>query len=131
LADDSGIEVDALGGRPGVYSARYADGEAAANAKMLDELRDVAPARRTARYRAVVVVAWPDGTTLSAEGTCEGSILDAPRGGGGCGYDPIVRSSDLGRSLGEAPAEAKAGVSHRARAMRALGAVLRSRGIVG
>ena len=131
LADDSGIEVDALGGGPGVYSARYADGEAAANAKMLAELRDVPAERRTARYRAVVVVAWPDGTALSAEGTCEGSILEAPRGQGGFGYDPIFRSSDLGRSLGEAPAEAKAGVSHRARAMRALGAALRSRGIVG
>jgi XTP/dITP diphosphohydrolase len=131
LADDSGIEVDALGGLPGVGSARYAESEAAANAKLLDELRDVPEERRTARYRAVVVLAFPDGRTEWTEGTCEGAILTAPRGTGGFGYDPVFRPSDLGRSLGEAPADAKVAVSHRARAVRALGAVLRSRGIVG
>jgi len=129
LADDSGIEVDALGGGPGVHSARWAPSEAAANAKLLAALRDVPEARRTARYRAVVAVAWPDGATVTAEGTCEGRIAEAPRGTGGFGYDPVFFSFDLGRTCGEAPAADKARISHRARAMRALGQALHGRGI--
>jgi XTP/dITP diphosphohydrolase len=121
LADDSGIEVDALGGRPGVYSARYAASEGAANAKLLAELRDVPDGRRTARYQAVVVLALPDGRLFDDRGTCEGRIAGAPRGDGGFGYDPIFVSTELGRVVAEASAEEKARVSHRAQAVRALG----------
>jgi XTP/dITP diphosphohydrolase len=126
LADDSGIEVDALGGAPGVRSARYAPSPEAANVKLLAALRDVPPARRTARYRAVVVVAWPSGVTLSAEGVCEGRIAEVARGSGGFGYDPIFVSLDLGKTCGEASVAEKAAVSHRA---RAIGRSLHSRGI--
>ena len=130
IADDSGIEVDALGGRPGVLSARFADGEAACNTRLLEELRDVPSSRRTARYRAVVALAFPDGRAVSADGTCEGSIGLSPRGTGGFGYDPLFVSAELGRVVGEIGAEEKARISHRARAMRALGAALQARGIV-
>ncbi len=130
LADDSGIEVDALGGGPGVWSARYADGEAACNARLLEELRDVPSSQRTARYRAVVALAFPDGLVVSADGTCEGSIGLSPRGTGGVGYDPLFVSAELGRVVGEIGAEEKGRISHRARAMRALGAALQARGIV-
>src|SRR6185436_954309 len=95
LADDSGLEVDALGGAPGVWSARYAGtgGDAANNAKLLGALRDIPPDRRTARFRAVLAladVAGPLGdAVITAEGVCEGVVLDAPRGTGGFGYDPL------------------------------------------
>jgi XTP/dITP diphosphohydrolase len=130
VADDSGIEVDALDGRPGVHSARYGASEASRNEKLLGELRGVPAERRTARYRAVVVLAFPDGTGLEGEGTCEGRITEAPSGTGGFGYDPIFWSSDLGQVVGDATAEAKSRISHRARAMRALGHALQARGIV-
>ena len=130
LADDSGIEVDALGGAPGVRSARYATSEAAANAKLLDALRDVPEPRRTARYHAVVVLAFPDGTELDADGTCEGRIATAPEGDGGFGYDPIFVATELGRAVGTVTAAEKARVSHRARALRALGRALQRRGII-
>ena len=135
-ADDSGIEVDALGGGPGVHSARWAgdggrgtgDGEvdAANNALLLERLRGVPPERRTARYRCVVAfVAMPDADPLVVEGMCEGWVLDVARGTGGFGYDPLFWSLDLGMTFGEAPAEAKQRVSHRGRAFRALIEVLR------
>src|SRR5712671_7830044 len=92
LADDSGIEVDAFAGRPGVLSARYGgDGlsDVERNTLMLRELAGVPPARRTARYRAVIAVTGPDGREATVEGTVEGMILDSPRGPGGFGYDPI------------------------------------------
>jgi XTP/dITP diphosphohydrolase len=120
LADDSGIEVDALGGRPGVLSARYGgegltDGER--NALMLRELADVPPERRTARYRAVVAVTAPDGREATVEGTVEGVLLDAPRGTGGFGYDPLFYYPPLGATFAETTPEAKHAVSHRGRAM--------------
>ncbi len=130
LADDSGIEVDALGGAPGVLSARYGPSESAANERMLAALRDVPADRRTARYRAVMVLSWPDGAELTAEGVCEGRIAETSRGTGGFGYDPIFFSTDLRKVVGEATAEEKAGISHRARAIRALGRALHIRGIV-
>lgn len=129
LADDSGIEVDALDGRPGVYSARYDATEESRNAKLLGELRGVPSARRTARYRAVVAVALGD-VVVTGEGTCEGRIVEAPRGSAGFGYDPIFWSNDLGQTIGESTDEEKARVSHRARAMRALGRALQARGFV-
>ena len=135
-ADDSGIEVDALGGAPGVYSARWAGEEgkgkgeegveAANNALLLERLRGVPPERRTARYRCVVAfVAAPDADPLVVEGMCEGWVLDVARGTGGFGYDPLFWSLDLGMTFGEAPDEAKQRVSHRGRAIRALIEVLR------
>jgi XTP/dITP diphosphohydrolase len=127
LADDSGLEVDALGGAPGVISARYAGepcDDAANNRKLLDELRGVPPDRRTARFRCVVAFADPAGAlgaeVLTAAGSCEGVILDAPRGTGGFGYDPLFYCPELGATFAEAGVGPKGGVSHRARAMRAL-----------
>jgi XTP/dITP diphosphohydrolase len=135
-ADDSGIEVDALGGVPGVHSARWAgergagrkerDVERANNRLLLERLEGVPAERRTARYRCVVAfVSAPDADALVVEGVCEGWVLDEPRGTSGFGYDPLFWSLDLGMTFGEAPAEAKQGVSHRGRAFRALIEVLR------
>ena len=131
LADDSGIEVDALGGAPGVRSARWAESEAARNAKLLDALADRPPGERCARYRAVMALAFPDGRVLTGVGTCTGRIADAPRGSGGFGYDPLFIADELdGRTCGEVSAAEKTRVSHRARAVRDLGRVLRTRGIL-
>ena len=120
LADDSGIEVDAFGGRPGVLSARYG-GEGFTdpdrNALMLRELADVPPARRTARYRAVIAVTAPDGREATVEGMVEGVLLDTPRGTGGFGYDPLFYYAPLGATFAEITPEAKHAVSHRGRAM--------------
>jgi XTP/dITP diphosphohydrolase len=127
LADDSGLEVDALGGAPGVWSARYAGGhgdDAANNARLLRELAAVPPAARTARFHSVLAVADPAGplgdAVLVADGRCEGVILDAPRGTGGFGYDPLFYSPELGATFAEAGVGPKGHVSHRARAMAAL-----------
>lgn len=129
LADDSGIEVDALGGKPGPRSARFA-GEDATDEQNLDALlRAVAgvPAGgRTARYRAVALVAWPDGRTVSAEATCEGSLLKKPRGDGGFGYDPIFLPEGWDRTMAELSPEDKDRVSHRGRSLRALAERLRT-----
>ncbi len=119
LADDSGLEVDALGGAPGIHSARYA-GAAQDNganlAKLLQALAGVPEAQRTARFRCVLVVARPDGQTLVAEGSCEGRITDAPRGSGGFGYDPVFFYPPAWKTFAELPAAIKNQVSHRARA---------------
>ncbi|HEU4762362.1 MAG TPA: non-canonical purine NTP pyrophosphatase [Gemmatimonadales bacterium] len=120
LADDSGIEVDAFGGRPGVLSARYGgDGltDPDRNALMLRELADVPPARRTARYRAVIAVTAPDGREATVDGTVEGVLLETPRGTGGFGYDPLFYYPPLGATFAEIAPEAKHAVSHRGRAM--------------
>ncbi|HEY8552182.1 MAG TPA: XTP/dITP diphosphatase [Thermaerobacter sp.] len=129
LADDSGLCVDALGGRPGVHSARYAGPDAtdaANNARLLAELEGVPADRRTARFRAVVVLALPDGRWTWAEGEARGRILEAPRGDGGFGYDPLFLSDELGVTFAEAGIEAKNRVSHRSRALRALLPALRA-----
>jgi len=130
LADDSGIEVDALAGRPGVYSARYA-GEGATDQqnleKMLDELRGVPSERRTARYQCVIVLARSadDPDPLIAQGTWEGRILTTPRGSGGFGYDPIFQPEGLTLTAAELPATEKNARSHRGQALRALTEKLR------
>jgi XTP/dITP diphosphohydrolase len=128
VADDTGLEVDALGGAPGVRAARYA-GEGATYAdnvaKLLRELEAVGargPDRR-ARFRTVALVAWPDGAELAAEGVVEGVIADEPRGSAGFGYDPLfvpVGPGTDGRTFAELSSEEKAAVSHRGRAFRAL-----------
>ena len=124
LADDTGLEVDALGGAPGVRSARYAgpDASYAENlARLLAELRDVPPSQRTARFRTVAVVHYPDGTALAAEGVVEGAITTEPRGEGGFGYDPVFAPAEgEGRTFSEMGPAAKHAISHRGRALRAL-----------
>jgi len=124
LADDSGLEVEALGGAPGVRSARYAPTDAARVARLLAELASVPRARRRACFRCVVALAWPGGAAVTAEGTCRGRIAIAPSGGGGFGYDPVFVADELGCSFAAAPPAEKQRVSHRARAARALGARL-------
>jgi len=123
LADDSGLEVDALAGAPGVRSARYAGAEQDADAnlrKLLAALATLPWAARTARFRCAIVVAAPDGAILTAEGTCEGYILEGRRGHGGFGYDPVFFYPPAGRSFAELTAEEKQRVSHRGRACAAL-----------
>jgi XTP/dITP diphosphohydrolase len=127
LADDSGIEVDAIGGAPGVRSARFlgaAATDAERNARILDMLWDVPPERRTARYRAAVAVAVPAGSVRVFEGTCEGRIATSSRGRGGFGYDPIFVPEGEAGTMAEISAEAKNRISHRARALRAAEAYL-------
>ena len=130
LADDTGLEVDALGGAPGVRSARYA-GPGASYAdnltRLLAELRDVPLQQRTARFRTVAMVCFPDGSELSAEGAVEGTITAEPRGAGGFGYDPVFAPADAGGlTFSEMGPAAKNAMSHRARALRALLALLRT-----
>lgn len=129
LADDTGLEVDALGGAPGVRSARYAGEDAtyADNvAKLLTEIREARRNARTARFRTVLVLADPDGTELIVDGVAEGVIADAPRGDGGFGYDPVfVPAGGGGRTFAEMAPTEKQRVSHRGRALRALAARLR------
>ncbi|HKA87397.1 MAG TPA: RdgB/HAM1 family non-canonical purine NTP pyrophosphatase [Haliangiales bacterium] len=127
FGDDSGLEVDALGGEPGVYSARYAGagaGDAANNAKLLARLAGVPPDRRAARFRSAVAFADAagrlGGDVLLGEGACAGTVLDAPRGAGGFGYDPLFYSHELRKTFAEASLEEKGRVSHRARALAAL-----------
>jgi XTP/dITP diphosphohydrolase len=128
LADDSGIEVDAFGGRPGVLSARYGgDGltDPERNVRMLRELAGMPAAPRTARYRAVVAITAPDGREATTEGTVEGFLLETPRGAGGFGYDPIFYYPPFGATFAEVSPTAKHAVSHRGRAMAAARRVLR------
>ena len=124
LADDSGLEVDALDGRPGVHSARYAGAgatDADNRARLLDELSGVDPARRTARFRTVLVWLEPGGIEIVATGVVEGVIIDAERGTNGFGYDSLFVADDGdGRTFAEMPAADKQAISHRARALAAL-----------
>jgi XTP/dITP diphosphohydrolase len=125
IADDSGLEVDALGGAPGVFSARYAGAQgddAANNSKLLLALQGRPRRERLARYRCVLVLVRDpfDPDPLIAEGTWEGEILEAPRGSGGFGYDPYFFLPELGLSAAELPAQEKNRLSHRGQAMRSL-----------
>jgi len=123
IADDTGLEVDALGGAPGVRAARYAGPQAsyADNvAKLLRELAGVPEERRTARFRTVCYVAWPDGTEMSADGVLAGTIIAAPRGTNGFGYDPVFLPKGETRTYAELSDEEKNAISHRARAVRVL-----------
>jgi XTP/dITP diphosphohydrolase len=132
LGDDSGLEVDALGGAPGVLSARYSGGGAEANVrKLLDALRGVPDPRRTARFRCVIALA--DGGVIElASGACEGRIDREPRGSGGFGYDPIfVPLEGDGRTMAELAGAEKDALSHRGRACRALRPVLLRRAARG
>ncbi len=145
LADDSGLEVDALGGEPGVQSARYGGEPARRRGEpggesvlddagrchlVLDRLRGVSPERRTARFRCVLAVARAGRTLAVFEGTVEGRILDAPRGSNGFGYDPIFFHEKAARTFAELSRAEKESLSHRGQAIRRLleGDGLRSEG---
>jgi XTP/dITP diphosphohydrolase len=123
LADDSGIEVDALNGAPGIRSARFAGPNATdvQNNSTLARLMSEVPAEnRSARYRCVAVVVLPEGTEVVAEGTCEGTIATGPAGEGGFGYDPWFIPAGYHLTFGELSAEAKHRISHRGKALRQL-----------
>ena len=121
LADDSGLEVDALSGAPGVYSARYAGEEASdadRRAKLIDVLHRV-PAPRRARFRCVIAIAQPGGAIDCFEGVCEGEIILEERGANGFGYDPVFYLPEHGCTMAELPSAVKNQMSHRARAAQA------------
>jgi XTP/dITP diphosphohydrolase len=123
LADDSGIEVDALGGAPGPRSARFAGPDATDEAnlrKLIDAMLSTPEAHRTARYRCVAVLATPGGNPAHAEATCEGTLVTDPRGSGGFGYDPIFVPRGETRTMAELTPEEKDAISHRGKAFRAL-----------
>jgi len=127
LADDSGLEVAALDGAPGVRSARYALGDDADRVKALLRALDKAGTpqeERAARFYCVIVLATPDGRSWSAEGECAGRIIDTPRGSGGFGYDPVFFISSHGCTMAELPSEEKNRISHRARAAQAIRPIL-------
>ncbi|HMF39720.1 MAG TPA: RdgB/HAM1 family non-canonical purine NTP pyrophosphatase [Polyangia bacterium] len=132
IADDSGLEVDALAGAPGVYSARYAglpSDDARNNAKLLDALRGVPRDRRQARFRCVAVFVDPGaGVEIVRDGDCRGEILAEPRGDLGFGYDPLFLVPALRRTMAELPIDEKNRLSHRAAAFRALAEALARRG---
>ena len=121
MADDSGLEVDALGGEPGRLSARYA-GEGASDRDrinyLLTRLEGVPEEKRSARFRCVIAIATPDGKVALCSGECQGFITLAPRGEQGFGYDPIFYLAELGKTMAELPLQLKNQVSHRGRAAR-------------
>ena len=128
LADDSGLEVDALGGEPGVYSARYAGvglGDAANNQKLLDKLADVPEEKRTARFWAVIAIARSGMKTQFAQGSVEGRIAFSLQGRGGFGYDPLFFVTEAGKTFAQMKAEEKNQISHRAKAMAKAMEILR------
>ena len=127
LADDSGLEVDALGNEPGVLSHRYAS-ENASDADrvkfLLARLKDIPEVKRTARFRCVIAIATPDGDVKTCSGECRGVITIAPRGYNGFGYDPIFYVPELGKTMAELSPEEKNKISHRARAAEKASEVL-------
>jgi XTP/dITP diphosphohydrolase len=128
VADDSGLEVDALAGAPGVYSARYAGPSATDEAnvvRLLEELRECAgESAFTAQFRCVLALAHGGKLLETFDGVVEGTIVDPPRGSGGFGYDPVFQPAGLSQTFGELPSEEKNRVSHRAQAIRRLRAAL-------
>lgn len=133
LADDSGLEVDALHGAPGVHSARYAadagfapephlraDNDTRNNALLMENMRDIPAMRRTARYRCVLVAARDSECIAVAHGTVEGAILESPQGSGGFGYDPLFYVTELHQTMAEISLEEKYKISHRGHALRRL-----------
>ncbi len=121
IADDSGLCVDALGGRPGIFTARFA-GEGATDdeniSKLLSELSDVTADRRGAKFVCVIAVAYPDGTTKTFRGECCGDILFEKSGNGGFGYDPVFRPKKYLAAMAELPPHIKNAISHRSLALR-------------
>jgi len=123
IADDSGLEVDLLGGRPGVYSARFAGEDAddsENNSRLLVELANLPGDQRTAAFRCVIALCFPDGSCRTFTGALKGVILNEPRGTGGFGYDPLFLVPEYGLTLAELPMEVKNTISHRGKALARL-----------
>ena len=120
IADDSGLMVDALNGAPGVYSARYGgkDSDAARTAFLLENMAQVPEEQRTARFVSAIACALPDGSVVTAEGVCEGTILFETRGDNGFGYDPVFYVPSLGKTFAEADGAEKNAISHRGNAVQ-------------
>lgn len=131
LADDSGLVVDALGGQPGIMSARFAPTTAERNAKLLELMKDVEDERRTARFICALAFARPDGFEWTVTSVCEGSITRETAGHRGFGYDPVFYYAPLGKTFAEIPREIKNRISHRGRALEALKKALYEEGIAG
>ncbi len=130
VADDTGLEVDALDGAPGVYTARFAGEHATYEtnvAKLLTELEGVAPADRTARFKTVAMIVWPDGSELAVEGVVEGMITESRSGDGGFGYDPVFAPNEAGGRTFAEMGDEKHAISHRGRAFRGLVEAYRSK----
>ncbi|RHW40669.1 XTP/dITP diphosphatase [Neobacillus notoginsengisoli] len=131
IGDDSGLAVDALEGRPGIYSARYAgepkDDEANID-KVLAELHGVPEEKRTAKFHCALALAVPGKETVTVHGTCQGMIIDERRGLNGFGYDPVFYVTELGRTMAELEKDEKNAISHRANALKNLEALLDERG---
>ena len=128
MADDSGLEIDYLGGEPGVYSARYLGEDTSyriKNQNLIDRLEGVPDEKRTARFVCVIAAVLPDGRTLTSRGTIEGIIGREERGGGGFGYDPIFFLPEYGCSTAELSMEQKNEISHRGKALREMKEKLR------
>lgn len=127
MADDSGLAVDALDGRPGVFSARYAGegaGDEANNQKLIEDLKDVPHDKRSAAFVCCMAVADPSGNSITASGKCEGIIRDIPLGDGGFGYDPLFYVEEYGYTMAELSPEIKNKISHRGRAVAELKKIL-------
>jgi XTP/dITP diphosphohydrolase len=124
LADDSGLEVDALNGRPGVHSARYAPDSSARIRKLLGEMQNIPADQHNARFQCVIALAWPDGRTKIASGTCEGWITTEARGNNGFGFDPVFYVPERGMTMAELPEDVKNQISHRARAAQKMRPIL-------
>lgn len=138
LADDSGLEVDALDGKPGVFSARWAElnnagkGDAENNALLLKQLADVPDEQRTARFVCVLALADPKGRIiLTARDTVEGRIIHAPRGNNGFGYDPLFLMADSGKTTAELEPDEKHAISHRGKALRHMKKLMERVGLIG
>ena len=119
LADDSGLEVDALNGAPGVFSSRFAPTDPERNSKLLDVMKSIPDEQRTARFRCAIVIARPDGSIKTCEGAVEGVIAREAKGAKGFGYDPIFYLPELGKHMAELTAEEKNAISHRGKALQA------------
>ena len=123
MADDSGLAVDALDGRPGVYSARYAGegaGDGANNKKLVEDLKGIGPHDRSAAFICFMAVVDPSGKSMTVSGRCEGIIKDVPSGSGGFGYDPLFYVEEYGCTMAELSPEVKNSISHRGRAVAEL-----------